>query len=161
MKYSIAAVKQDWCVCAFTVHTQERMGALHLLLALFLLLSSSVRAQWWSLLWANPKTGTNSSPSVAPPPITSLGPSETPGTTEWLVAEDSESEIALEHSTQTEGSVLIPTPSPGVSIFGQSTTESGTLPPETRTGGRSKARGQYKPLKHWKRGECYRDVEPM
>lgn len=140
-------------------YTQERMGALHLLLALFLLLSSSVRAQWWSLLWANPKTSTNSSPSITPPSITSLGPSETPGTTEWLVTEDSESEIALDHSTQTDRSVLIPTPSPGVPIFGQSTTEPGILPPEKRTGGWSKARAQYKPLKHWKRGECYRDVE--
>lgn len=137
------------------------MGALHLLLALFLLLSSPVRAQWWSLLWANPKTSTSSSPSIAPPSVTSLGLSDTPGTTEGLLTEDSVTEIALAYSTQTEGSVPIPTPSPGVSVFGQSTTEPGTLPPEKRIGGWSKARAQYKQLKYWKRGEYYRDVEQM
>lgn len=136
------------------------MGALHRSLALFLLLSSPVRAQWWSFIWASPKTSTSSSPpSIASPSVTSLGPSDTPGATEWPVTEDSVTEIALEGSTQTEGSVLTPTPSPGVSIFGQSTAEPGTLPPKKSTGGWSKARAQYKPLKHWKSGECYRDVE--
>lgn len=141
----------------------KRMGALRLSLALFLfllLLSSPVRAQWWSLIWANPKTSTRSSPPAIPPSITSpsiasLGPSDTPATTEWVVKEDGVTENALEHSTQAEGSVLAPTPSPGVSNFGHSAAESETLPPEGNTGGGSKARSQYKPLKHWKSGECY------
>ncbi len=139
----------------------KRMGALRLSLALFLLLSSPVRAQWWSLIWANPKTRTSSSlpaipPSINPLSITSLGPSDTAGATEWEVKEDGVTEKALEHSTQAEGSVLAPTPSPGVSDFGHSTAEPGTLPPEENTGGGNKARSQYKPLKHWKSGECYR-----
>lgn len=68
-------------------------------------------------------------------------------------------EKALEDSTQTEGSVLVPTPSPGLSIFGDSTAEPGTFPREENAGGGSKAKAQYKPLKHWKSGECYRDVD--
>lgn len=135
------------------------MGALHLSLALFLLLSCPVRAQWWSLIWANPKNRNSASLSVSSPSVTSTGPTGTPGTTEWMVTEDSVFNKALEDSTQTEGSVLIPTPSPGVSNLGYSTAEPGTLPPEESAGGGSKARAQYKPLKHWKSGEYYKDVE--
>lgn len=79
-----------------------------------------------------------------------MGPTGTPGTTEWMVTED---------STQTEGSVLIPTPSPGASNLGYSTAKPGTLPPEESAVGGSKVRAQYKPLKHWKSGEYYTHVE--
>lgn len=146
-------------MCIHATHS-KRMEALHLSLALFLLLSSTVRAQWWSFIWANSKTSTGSHPpSITSPSVTSLGPSDTtPGTTEWVVTEDRVTEKALEDSTQTEGSLLTPTPSPGESIFGHSTAEPGTLPPEESTGGGNKARAQYKPLKHWKSGECYRGV---
>lgn len=137
----------------------QRMGALRLPLALFFLFSSPVRAQWWSFLWANPKTSPRSSPpsippSISSPSITSLGPSDTPGTTEWVMTEKTP-----EGGTQIQGSVLAPTTSPGVSVFGHSTAEPGTLPPEENPGGDSKASAQYKPLKHWKSGECYRDAE--
>lgn len=140
------------------------MGALRHTLALIFLFSSTVQAQWWSLLWANPQTSTSSTPTSIPPIVTSpsiisLGPSDTPGTTEWVVTEDGVTEKAPEGSTQTEASVQSPSPSQGVSIFGNSTAEPGTLPPEENTGGGSKARAQYKPLKHWKSGECDRDVK--
>lgn len=88
-----------------------------------------------------------------------MGLTGTPGTTEWMVTEDSVFNKALEDSTQTEASVLIPTPSPGVSNLGYNTAEHGNLPPEESAGGGSKVRAQYKPLKHWKRGEYYKDVE--
>lgn len=60
---------------------------------------------------------------------------------------------------QTEASVLAFTPSPGVSLSGYSTEEPGMLVPEENAGGCSKTRSQYKPLKHWKSGECYRGNE--
>lgn len=131
------------------------MGAFRLSLALFLLLSSPVQAQWWSLIWRRPKTRTWPSPPSIPASVTPLGPSVNPGITEWDVKEDGVTEKALEHSIQTEGPVLAPTPNPGVSIFGHSTVEPGTLPPEENAGGGSKAKPHYKPLKHWKSGECY------
>lgn len=135
----------------------ERMGALHLSLALILLLSSPVRAQWWSLLWANPKTTISSAPlpvtsSFVPSAVTS----DAAATTEGPVTENGVAEKALEDRTRAEGSVPTPTPSPGGSIFGHNTTESGTLPPEESAGGVSKARAKHKPLKHWKSGECDR-----
>lgn len=142
--------------CAHATRS-KRMGALHLSLALILLFSSPVRAQWWSLIWANPKTSINSAPlSVTSPFVTSAVTSDTPASTEWLATENGVAEKALEDRTQTEGSVLTPTPSPGGSIFGHDTTESGTLPPEESAGGVSKARAKHKPLKHWKSGECDR-----
>ena len=137
----------------------QRMGALHLSLALLYLFSSPVRAQWWSFLW-NPKTSPRSSPpsippSVSSPSFTSLGPSDTPGTTTaWVTTEKTP-----EGGTQIQGSVLASLPSTGVSVSGHSTAEPGTLPPEENPGGDSKASVQYKPLKHWKSGECYRDAE--
>lgn len=137
------------------------MGAFHLALAVFFLLSSPARAQWWTFIWANPKASTSSSPSSIPPAVTSpsiTSISDTPGTTEWLATENGVAEKALQANTQTEGSVLTPTPSPGVSGFRHSPAEPGTLPPEANTGGRSKARAQYKPLKHWKGGEFFRIV---
>lgn len=140
------------------------MGALRLSLALLLLLSSPVRAQWWSFIWANPKTSTSSpppsvTPSITSPSVTSLSPSDSPGTTEWVITENGVAEKALEGGAQTEGSVLTPTPTPGVAVFGHSTAEPGMSPPEGNAGGGSKDRAQYKPLKHWKSGECYRDVD--
>ncbi|KAA8586686.1 hypothetical protein FQN60_016382, partial [Etheostoma spectabile] len=125
------------------------MGALRHTLALFFLFSSTVQAQWWSLLWANPQTSTSTTPTSIPPIITSpssisLGPSDTPGTTEWVATEDGVTEKAPEGGTQTEVSVR------GVSIFGNSTAEPGMLPSEENATGGSKARAQHKPLKHWK-----------
>lgn len=67
-------------------------------------------------------------------------------------------EKALENNTPAGRFVLTPTTSPGVSMFGHSTVEPGTVPSEESAGGGSKARAQYKPRKHWKTGECYRDV---
>lgn len=134
------------------------MGAFHLALAVSFLLSSPARAQWWSFIWANPKASTSSSPSSIPPAVTSqsiTSMSDTPGATDWLVTENGVAEKALQANTQTEGSVLTPTPSPGVSVFRHSTAEPGTLRPEANTGGHSKARAQYKPLKHWKGGEFF------
>lgn len=131
------------------------MGALHLSLALILLFSPPVRAQWWSLLWANPKTTISSAPlPVTSPSATSAVTSDAPATAEWPATENGVAEKALEDRIQTGGSVLTPTPSPGRSIFGHSTTESGTLPPEESAGGVSKARAKHKALKHWKSGEC-------
>ncbi|XP_034743918.1 collagen alpha-2(IX) chain-like isoform X2 [Etheostoma cragini] len=124
-------------------------------LALFFLFSSTSQAQWWSLLWANPQTSTSTTPTSIPPIITSpssmsLGPSDTPGTTKWVATEDRVTEKAPEGSTQTEVSVLSPSPSRGVSSFGNSTAEPGMLPSDENAGGDSKARAQHKPLKHWK-----------
>ena len=64
-------------------------------------------------------------------------------------------EKAPEGSTQTE----TPTPRPAVSISGHSTATPGTPSPDENTGGNSNGRSQYKPLKHWKSGECYRGGE--
>lgn len=144
------------CLCAHATRS-KRMGALHLSLALILLFSAPVRAQWWSLLWANPKTTISSAPlPVTSPSVTSAVTSDTPASTERPVTESGVAGKALGDRTQTEGSVLTPTPSPGGSVFGHSTTESGTLPPEESAGGVSKARAKHKPLKHWKSGECDR-----
>ncbi|KAI9542022.1 hypothetical protein NQZ68_025156 [Dissostichus eleginoides] len=131
------------------------MGALRLSFALFFLSFSPAQAQWWSLIWAKPKTTTISVTSPIPPyltspSITSLGSSDTPGTTAWMLKEDGVTEKAPEISTLTEGSVLPPTPTPGVEIFGQSTAVPGTLSPKENAGAGSKARAQCKPLKHWK-----------
>ncbi len=144
------------------VRHSKRMRALHLSLALFLLLCSPVRAQWWNFLWANPRTTTSStSLSITSPSIRSMGTSDNPGTTEWMVTEDRVTEKALEVSTQIEGSLLTPTPSPRVSVFGQNTPEPGMLFSEENANGGSKAKAQYKPLKRWKNGECVtgRDVD--
>lgn len=142
------------------IHARQskKMGALRLSLALFLLLlSSPVQAQWWSLIWANPKTTTSYSPlSITSPTITSLGPSDTPGTTEWVVTENGVAEKSLEDSSQKMGYVL--TPTRGASVIGDSTAEPGTLPPEESAGGSSKANIQFKPLKHWKSGELLRSL---
>ncbi|XP_068604929.1 collagen, type XV, alpha 1b [Brachionichthys hirsutus] len=59
------------------------------------------------------------------------------------VKEDGVTETALDARTGVKESLLTPTPSPGAS-------EPGMLPPVDSTGGGSKARAQYKPLKHWK-----------
>lgn len=63
----------------------------------------------------------------------------------------------MESRTQTEGSALTPTPSPGASVFGHSTAHTGTLSADVAGGGR--VRAQHKPLKQWKSGKCYRDVK--
>lgn len=72
--------------------------------------------------------------------------------------EDRWTEKAVEGSTQAETSVLALTPSPGVPVSGHSTEEPGLLAPEESAGGGSQTRSPYKPLKHWKSGECYRDT---
>lgn len=146
-------------MCIHATHS-KRMGTLHFSLALLLLLllSSPVRAQWWSLIWPNLKTLTTSSPSIATQSVTSPGPTDSPGMTERLVTGDRVAEKALESNTPAGWFVLTPTPSPGVSMFGHSTVDPGTVPSERSAGGGSKARAQYKPLKHWKTGECYRDI---
>lgn len=149
----VAAVNRILRVCKSLKRHTERMGALCFSLTLLLLLSSPVRAQWWSLIWANPKSSSGSSPSSVPssitsPSITSPGLSYIPGTTVWVGKEDRMTEKASEGSTQTG----TPTPSPAVSISGHSTAKPGTPPPDESSNGRS----QYKPLKHWKSGECYR-----
>lgn len=63
----------------------------------------------------------------------------------------------MESRTQTEGSALTPTPSPGASVFGHSTAQTGTLSADVAGGGR--VRAQHKPLKQWKSGKCYRKVK--
>lgn len=159
LQNSTCASFHSWRLARLCAHAtrSKRMGALHLSLALILLLSSPVRAQWWSLLWANPKTTISSGPlPVTSPLATSAVTSDTPATTERPVTENGVAEKALEDRSQTEGSVLTPTPSPGGSIFGRNTTGSGTLPAEESAGGVSKARAKHKPLKHWKSGECDR-----
>ena len=65
---------------------------------------------------------------------------------------DEVTEKAVE-STQMKGSELGPTPYTGLLV--QSTVHSGMLLPEESAGGGSKTKSQYKPLKHWKSGECY------
>lgn len=119
------------------------MKTLHLSLALFMLLSAPGQAQWWSLLWGNP----NSNPSTSPPSVTSPHPSDTQGTTEWVRNEMKDK--APDGSRQTE----IPAPSPAASI---SVNQPGTPPPSGNAGGISNinTRSRYKPLKHWKSGEC-------
>lgn len=138
------------------------MEGLHLSLALFFLLSSPVQAQWFSLFWAKPKSDSfppSVEPSIDSPSITSLGPSDIPVTTEVMGKEDWGTEATVEGSIQREGPVLAPTPTPQVLTSGHSTAEPGILPPEDNAGGGSKTKSQYKPLKHWRTGECYRAVK--
>lgn len=143
-------------VCCYSCVTNRRMGACGLSLALLFLLSSPIQAQWWSFIWANPKSG--SSPANATSPsLTSPSPSGSPETTEWVGKEDRVTEKAVEGSTQTEASVLAFTPNPGASLSDYSTEEPGMLAPEEDSGPQS--RSQYKPLKLWKSGECYRGNE--
>lgn len=59
----------------------------------------------------------------------------------------------MESRTQTEGSAMTPTPSPGASVFAHT----GTLSADVAGGGR--VRAQHKPLKQWKSGKCYRNVK--
>lgn len=130
------------------------MGALRFFLLLSLVLSSPVQAQWWSFIWASPKSSSSSSPSSSPPStspsITSTDPPATHvGITEWLGNQDE----VTEGTSQTEGSATARTLSLDASTSGHSTAEPGTQTLQDYASGVSKARAQYKPLKHWKSGE--------
>lgn len=107
----------------------------------------------------NPKVSTSPSPITPTPPVTSPGLSSTPGTSDRVVTENGVAEKALGGDSQTGGSLLSPSPSPGKAVFGHNTTKPGRLPSEVSAGGGSKARAQYKPLKHWNSGESHRDTE--
>nr|XP_057924239.1 collagen, type XV, alpha 1b isoform X3 [Doryrhamphus excisus] len=61
-----------------------KMGSPGIALVFFLLLSTSVRAQWWSFIWARPK----SIPSTSSPSVTWMSPSNAPGTTAWFGNKD-------------------------------------------------------------------------
>lgn len=133
----------------------QRMRALCLPLALFLLFSSPVQAQWWSFFWGNSKTSSGSaSPSIPPPipspSITPLGPSDATGATDVVVLmKEGGAEKAQQGSPLTEGSVLTTTSRPEMPISSRITAEPGLFHPEEKAGGGAR----YKALKRWKSGE--------
>lgn len=142
-----------------THQQKERMGALRFSLALLLFLSSSpVRAQWWSFIWATPKSKPTPSPlSASSPSITSPWPSDIPVTTKWVGKKDGR----IKEKTPESSAPATPrTPHPPVSVPGNGKATPGATPPDENTGGNGSGNGngngrsQYKPLKHWKSGEC-------
>lgn len=134
------------CLRTHATPTVSRMGvSLHFSLALFLLFSWPVRAQWLSLFWAMPKVSTTSPPlSPAASSVSSAVPPEGWPTTEsGVVAADG----SREDGAHTEVSVP---PSPAAE---SPSTPPGTSPPEQVAGGVSRSRAQRKPLRQWKSGE--------
>lgn len=136
------------CLRTHATPTVSRMGvSLHFSLALFLLFSSPVRAQWLSLFWAMPKVSTTSPPlspaATAASVSSAVPPGGWPTTESGVVAADG----SREDGAHTEVSVP---PSPAAE---SPSTAPGTSPPEQVAGGVSRSRAQHKPLRQWKSGE--------
>lgn len=112
------------------------MGTLYTSLALCLLLSTPVPAQWWNFFWASPK----SSPQPSPPFVTSPSPLDMRGTTAWVGPED-----------KTTGSAFTPVIHTKMSYLGPAGSFRGSPPPGVMI---TNARSHFKPLKRWKSGEC-------
>lgn len=132
------------------------MGVIRLSLAVFFLLSPPVHAQWWSLIWANPKTTT-----VPPADTSPTIPSPEPSATQETAASETEDKVSVKfmQGTQLKESVLTFTAyGSGGLVSAHSTVEPGTTPPGEISGGGNQSKSKYKPLKHWKSGESFQDV---
>lgn len=154
--YTLARSFHIWAACSLG-HHRQRMGFFYVSLSLLFLTHSPAGAQWWSLLWANPKTTTVPPAAVTLKSITSpeLSGTQT-AASERLRKENKEAE-GVAADTQVKVSVLdaVARSSEGL-VSGDKSAQLRMLHVEDVPGGGSKPRHYTKPLKYWKGGEWRR-----